>query len=174
MFRERSAIDEIYDRSVGAAFLPPFAIPDIIVAHCASPALLKKIAGRDCEARSFARNLWETGELNYGSTPRIRYHLDSVMKECFMMLLFSNGPFVPLCRPITVETPPPPPPSMFQSPPTNAIYCFKESSINLELCNLFRPFFNYPYTRIDYATPWMDLTFNILLSTKNFHNKIMI
>lgn len=101
---DRGAIDEIYDRSVEAAFLPPFAIPDIIVAHCASQALLKKIAGRDCQARSFARNLWETGELNYGSTPRIRYHLDSVMKECFMMLLFSNGAFVPLCRPITVET----------------------------------------------------------------------
>lgn len=144
MFRERSAIDEIYDRSAEAAFLPPFAIPDIIVAHCASPALLKKIAARDCEARSFARNLWETGELNYGSTPRIRYHLDSVMKECFMMLLFSNGPFVPLCRPITVQTPPPPSRSMFQSPRTNRIL-FRGKFDKLGIVQSFRPFgINHP------------------------------
>lgn len=144
MFRERSAIDEIYDRSAEAAFLPPFAIPDIIVAHCASPALLKKIAARDCEARSFARNLWETGELNYGSTPRIRYHLDSVMKECFMMLLFSNGPFVPLCRPITVQTPPPPSRSMFQSPRTNRVL-FRGKFDKLGIVQSFRPFgINHP------------------------------
>ena len=144
MFRERSAIDEIYDRSAEAAFLPPFAIPDIIVAHCASPALLKKIAARDCEARSFARNLWETGELNYGSTPRIRYHLDSVMKECFMMLLFSNGPFVPLCRPITVQTPPPPSRSMFQSPRINRVL-FRGKFDKLGIVQSFRPFgINHP------------------------------
>lgn len=165
MFRERSAIDEIYDRSAEAAFLPPFAIPDIIVAHCASPALLKKIAARDCEARSFARNLWETGELNYGSTPRIRYHLDSVMKECFMMLLFSNGPFVPLCRPITVQTPPPP--SRFQSfkvhEPT--VYYFEESSTNLELCNRF--------VHLGLTIRTYRLS-DLILSTKIFYDKIVV
>lgn len=82
--------------------------------------------------------------VNWIMGARLGYHLDSVMKECFMMLLFSNGPFVPLCRPITVQTPPPPSRSMFQSPRTNRVL-FRGKFDKLGIVQSFRPFgINHP------------------------------
>lgn len=83
------------------------------------------------------------------------------------MLLFSNGPFVPLCRPITVETPPPP--SMFQSP---TIYYFEEGSTNFAIVQLVFVHFGLTILsrllRLCYAVDG----FNIPLPTKNSYKII--